>query len=185
MEKNLLRQAMQQRRRALAREQIAQHSREVAARVRKLPEYLRARTIALYASIDGEPDLTELAVEGIAAGATVCYPRIDADVLCFVPVSDPSALRPARFNIPAPGAEARTVTQDVIDVYLVPGLAFDLCLQRLGHGLGFYDVALRGARGFKVGVGHDFQVVDVVPASEHDIAMDAVVTETRVLRRVP
>ena len=71
---------------------------------------------------------------------------------------------------------------------LVPGLAFDGQGRRLGYGGGYYDETvrrLRGrgtGRGFLVGVGFDFQLIDHCPAGEGDVTIDCVVTDARVVR---
>ena len=79
-----------------------------------------------------------------------------------------SAIRPVRVDIP--------------DAWLVPGLAFDENGNRLGRGKGYYDQLLRDARGVKVVLAYDFQVLNEVPAEPHDVRMDFIVTETRVVR---
>ena len=79
-----------------------------------------------------------------------------------------SAIRPVRVDIP--------------DAWLVPGLAFDEKGNRLGRGKGYYDQLLRNARGVKVALAYDFQVLNEVPAEAHDVRMDFIVTETRVVQ---
>ena len=71
-----------------------------------------------------------------------------------------------------------------VDIVLVPGLAFDAQGARLGRGGGYYDriLAELGDRPLRVGVAFDFQVVSRVPVDLHDARVDAVVTETRLLR---
>jgi len=67
---------------------------------------------------------------------------------------------------------------------LVPGLAFDLLGGRLGRGRGFYDRLLREGlfHGIKVGYAWDWQLVDKVPCEQHDIRMDYIVTERKLLQ---
>jgi len=65
-----------------------------------------------------------------------------------------------------------------IDVFLVPGLAFDRAGRRLGRGGGHYDKALAEARGLKIGLAGSHQISnEALPEESHDVRMDAVVTE--------
>ena len=66
-------------------------------------------------------------------------------------------------------------------MWLIPGLGFDMKGHRLGRGGGYYDRLLSGATGMKTGVGYDCQIFDAIPCEPHDIGVDYVVTETRVV----
>lgn len=65
-----------------------------------------------------------------------------------------------------------------IDVFLVPAIAFDREGRRLGRGKGCYDRTLSQAVGIKIGMGGCYQISNEdFPEEEHDIRMDAVVTD--------
>ena len=65
-----------------------------------------------------------------------------------------------------------------IDLFFVPGLAFDHQCRRLGRGAGFYDRVLSGSKALKIGVSWSMQVsAEPLPEEEHDIRMDACVNE--------
>ena len=70
------------------------------------------------------------------------------------------------------------------DILLVPFLAFDRRLYRLGYGGGFYDRTLAALRPRKkitaIGIGFSRQEVTEVPAGEGDARLDKVVTEIQV-----
>jgi 5-formyltetrahydrofolate cyclo-ligase len=72
---------------------------------------------------------------------------------------------------------------DELDLVVVPGVAFDAEGRRLGRGGGYYDATLallpRGAA--RLGVAFEIQVVPAVPEEPHDVRLDGVVTEARVL----
>lgn len=71
------------------------------------------------------------------------------------------------------------------DLLLVPLLAFDRRLYRLGYGGGFYDRTLAelraGRRVLAAGVAFAGQQIPSVPVGEFDQKLDAVVTEQGVL----
>ena len=65
---------------------------------------------------------------------------------------------------------------------VTPGLGFDRCGRRLGHGKGFYDAALRRAPlAVRVGIGYDFQLVSEIPVEECDEPLDFIITPTQKL----
>lgn len=60
-----------------------------------------------------------------------------------------------------------------------PLVAIDQQGIRMGMGGGFYDRTLANFRGATIGYGYDFQVVDKLPQMPWDIAMDYMVTPSR------
>ena len=69
---------------------------------------------------------------------------------------------------------------DDIDLVVVPGVAFDKNLNRMGRGKGYYDGLLPKIKAPKVSICFDFQIVDNVPVDNRDVIMDLVVCETTV-----
>lgn len=81
--------------------------------------------------------------------------------------------------------ENQLVALDVLyDAVILPLLAFDKRLHRLGYGGGFYDRLLAGQpAAYKIGVGFDCSYVPDLPAEIHDVALDVIVTESQTYRR--
>jgi 5-formyltetrahydrofolate cyclo-ligase len=67
-----------------------------------------------------------------------------------------------------------------VDLFIVPGVAFDKKGNRLGRGRGFYDRLLKGVTVPKIGLAYEIQMVAKVPVTSYDIPMDIVVTETMI-----
>lgn len=68
-----------------------------------------------------------------------------------------------------------------IEAIFIPGVAFDKSGVRLGWGTGTYDRLLKGSRAIKIGLAYDFQVANELPREDHDIKVDLIVTEKRVI----
>jgi 5-formyltetrahydrofolate cyclo-ligase len=68
------------------------------------------------------------------------------------------------------------------DVVLVPGVAFDEALNRIGYGVGYFDRFLKETDALKVGICFDMQIVPCITTQPHDVRMDMVVTEKRVIK---
>jgi 5-formyltetrahydrofolate cyclo-ligase len=68
----------------------------------------------------------------------------------------------------------------------VPLLAFDRTGARLGYGGGYYDRTLALLPGATtIGIAYAFQEVSDLPTGPHDIRLDAIATETGLIRPKP
>ena len=63
-------------------------------------------------------------------------------------------------------------------IWLVPGLGFARNGGRLGRGAGYYDRLLAGSNALKIGLAYEERVFERLPAEEHDVRMDYLLTET-------
>lgn len=133
-------------------------------------------TVAIYAALPGEPDLSPL----ISSTPSLrwAFPRVTPDGLVFHLVADMSSLTPGNFGIPEPSPLLPLIPAAEIDAFLCPGLAFDPQGGRLGRGKGYYDRILQHARpdALKIGVCHAFQQVEDTFAESHDIPMHFVIS---------
>lgn len=177
--KTTMRRAIRAARDAMSEDERARASAAISARVVELPRFRAARRVALFAAIGSEVD-----VSGVeAAAAETCYPRVlkEEGAIGFF-VARRADLVPGGMEIPEPAPSAERIPPASIDFFVVPGLAFDAAHRRLGYGKGYYDRALAAApAAAKIGVAFDLQIVDEVPATAADVALDLIVTESRVL----
>lgn len=118
------------------------------------------------------------------------FPRVDGERLAFVVPNDRSRMVANKWGILEPLESAgRFVPLQEIRGLLIPGLAFDKNLNRLGRGGGFYDRALaelhaHNPSAIKIGVAFDVQISnEILPVEAFDVAMDWVVTESRDMKR--
>lgn len=103
-------------------------------------------------------------------------PRVNGVNLELLPY-DESRLEIGSFHIEEPkGDELHPVEE--MELIIVPGVAFDKKGRRLGRGKGFYDRLLADSKASKIGIAYEFQLMDELPAEEHDIPMDFVITES-------
>jgi len=151
----------------------------------RLPEFRHGRTFALFASMEGEPDTRPLFERIVGSGRQAFLPRCLADgQLEFVRVEDWSVLVRGRFGIPEPAESLAPVPASLIDLFLVPGLAFDRQGARLGRGGGYYDRSLPlGCQAW--GLAFESQWVEFVPNEAHDHPVNGVLTEAGLTRTDP
>ncbi len=170
-----------------ARDQLSEGERRQRSEriwARFVAELLPARArVGLYASSGGEVETDGLFAELRRRGHEVCYPRVDRSArhLEFVPVSALETLRTGAFGLREPAGEA--VPAASLAVLVVPGVGFDRAGHRVGMGGGYYDRVLAAYQGMAVGFAFACQLVDVLPALEHDRPVDCVVTEEGVVAR--
>jgi 5-formyltetrahydrofolate cyclo-ligase len=174
-------------RKALSPDERAEKSRLICAACRELPAFREAPIICSYVNFRDEVETGELVRSLLAAGRRVAVPAHFHGVdlpLVFSEIRSWSELVPNHFGIPQPPREKlRILPVAAISLFLVPGSGFDLSGRRLGYGLGFYDRVLPSASPgvLKVGLAFEAQVVERVPTDEHDVPMDCIQTELRLI----
>ena len=72
------------------------------------------------------------------------------------------------------------IQPEQVDIFIVPGIAFDSKGSRIGYGQGYYDKLLSTTKKPKVGLAYSFQMVESIFTDTTDIAMDKVITEEEV-----
>lgn len=163
----------------------AEAARSAAERLLALPEFEPARTVLAYGATPEEIDPAGAVASLRGRGIAIAFPRVEAPgVLGLHLVGAGDTLAAGMFGILEPAADAPRIEPDAIDAVIVPGVAFDESCWRLGYGGGYYDRLLPLLRSgcARIGFAYDEQVLAAIPAQEHDVRLDAVVTPTRVLR---
>jgi 5-formyltetrahydrofolate cyclo-ligase len=181
-DRQALRHHFRAQRRALSKNAQNQHALAIACTLQAWPELRRARNIGLYRAIDGEVDLTELAVELARAGKQLALPVVGAQKqMRFHAYRPGDTLVANRYQIPEPVAAAEHIEGRRLDILLVPLVAFDTAGNRLGMGAGYYDrylstLAAKPPR--TIGVAHETQRSEIpLPVDSWDISLDRIVTE--------
>jgi len=190
-----LRRDLRQRRRALPPQARLAAAKRLCRQLKRLPEIQRARRVALYLPNDGEIDPTPLIAWLERRGSRVYLPvlkPLSPNQLWFVHYQQHTPMVANRFGIAEPqtrhGAHrARRMPAWALDVILLPLVGFDDRGQRIGMGGGFYDRTLaftrrRGPRPRLIGLAHDCQRVERLPAAPWDVPLDAIVSDLRVVR---
>lgn len=136
-------------------------------------------TVSAFLAMPGEVDLEPLFDR--LPGWRWVLPRVEPDR--SMTFRDRSVAREThRFGMEQPADRGPVIPVPEIDVFLTPGLAFDMRGGRLGNGAGFYDRILGGRRTDSVAIGVTVadRVVDDVPMEAHDRRVDWVATENGV-----
>jgi 5-formyltetrahydrofolate cyclo-ligase len=184
MPKQRLRQVILAQRKKLSVAEVMAASLTVQRTFIESAEFARAKVLALYAPIFNEVDTAEVFDAALAASKMVLYPAVSGESLVFRRVLSLGSLRKGAFGVLEPDSSCRTYEPREVDTVLIPGVVFDVAGRRLGYGKGYYDKTLHSLEGSGKLVGFclDFQVVDVITDEPHDVKMDLLITEKRVIR---
>jgi 5-formyltetrahydrofolate cyclo-ligase len=177
MTKNTKAELRGQMRRQLPTAEVRAHSAAVWERLSVLPAFAGAKSVMAYVSTGNEIETHGLIRQLLAMGQRVSVPAFAGEYVPAEIRDFDEDLVGGKFGI----LEPRTVIPAQPEVWLVPGLAFDVKGNRLGRGQGHFDALLSRASGVKIALAHDFQVLDEVPADVHDVPVDFIVTESRVV----
>lgn len=176
--KNAVRARAGARCRTLPEEERIARSEAVLRQLQTLPVFQSAVAVGIYSPLPGEV-LLPIPLPG---------PMRDL----FLPAYDPRQegyrlaawsddLRSGRFAVPEP-ANPRYAHKDELDLILVPGTAFDPSTGvRLGRGGGWYDRLLPLYRAPRLGLCFDLQLESQIPHEPHDVRMDWIVSETKII----
>ena len=136
--------------------------------------------VAVYLATPDEIDLSDFIREMLDRGVKVVAPRWNGKTYELAKLKSLSEndLRRGPMNILEP-AEAEIVEPSEVAAWIIPGLAFTIYGDRLGYGGGWYDRLMANAKGFKIGVAHEFQIVEDLPHEPHDIRLTRTVTDDR------
>jgi 5-formyltetrahydrofolate cyclo-ligase len=136
-------------------------------------------TVAAYLAMASEVEVSDLFTR--LPGWRWALPRVESDgTLTFRDREE--SWETHTWGMRQPVGSGAEVALLEIDVFLVPGLAFDRSGGRLGRGRGYYDRILAEKRtdALTVGVTTEARIIPVVPLAPHDRHVDWVATETGV-----
>lgn len=153
----------------------------------EMPEFQAATQALFYMAIKTEVDTTLMRELCRDLGMAVFAPRAKPGerAMTFYRLDHEEDLESGPYGVLQPPADPSKLADfSRPTVTLVPGLAFDRNCNRIGYGSGYYDRFLvgDGAGTTKIGLAFETQIVDSLPVREHDVPVDWIVTESRVIR---
>ena len=180
-----LRQRIKEQRRALSLAEVNALSQQVYAQVAKHPFLQTPRTIASYLSCAGEIATTEINSFLGSLGHHLCLPVIDPEIkgqMEFYRYNEGDTLYPNRYAILEPAVTPQShVAPDLLEVVLVPLVAFNTKGDRVGMGGGYYDRLLKkiSISCITIGLAYDFQMVPNLSCQQWDMPLDEIITPTQ------
>ena len=140
--------------------------------------FQQAKNVLVYNALPDEIRTRRL-LETWGENKNLFLPRVNGDDLDILAYSK-DAVQKGAFDIYEPmGEDLHDVKE--MDLIVVPGVAFDLKGNRLGRGKGYYDKLLCNATCPKLGYIYDLQLLEQIPVEAHDIPMNFIVTDKRII----
>ncbi|HUD18962.1 MAG TPA: 5-formyltetrahydrofolate cyclo-ligase [Patescibacteria group bacterium] len=172
----------------LANRRFTPHERKraddlITKRLIHIPLIINANVVCSYVSLPDEVDTKKIITALLLQKKTVVVPKvISKSVMSLYKITTLDDLAPGVFHILEPRNTGTIVPISTIDLFIVPGIAFDRQGNRLGRGRGYYDRLLRDIAVPKIGLAYDFQVIAEVPHSSYDVRVTAIVTELKTIK---
>lgn len=183
--KSAVRNGALKKRDAMSASSRRDKSLRIRDKVLNLSEFRGARRVLFFASYKSEVSTDVIIKDAAALGKDVVLPKVDAKSgrLTKHLIKSTADTAPGFKGIPEPTSK-HTIKVEDVDIIFTPGAAFDTTGRRIGYGGGYYDKLLHRVKGAKpiIALAFEEQIYDEIPADMHDIKMDIIITDTRVIR---
>lgn len=150
-------------------------------------DFERANIFLCFYPFGSEVDVLILYKHLLDIGKELYFPVSDKDSheLIFKKVSNLSSdFHKGAYDIMEPNEGLPVYNNDTDAIVFTPGLVFDTNLNRLGYGAGYYDRFFhQNSDVIKIGLCFNTQINNEIIPQEHDVPMDLVVTDRRIIRR--
>ncbi len=173
LEKSMLRHKIRAQKKELTDEQKRESSLKIFEKIEQMPDFKQAKTLMMYWSSSREVPTHDF-IEKWSNQKKILLPVVVGRMMVLKLFTSRDNLTRSELGIWEPQAQENYLEE--IDLAIIPGSAFDRKKRRLGRGRGYYDQYLKQKKIKKWGIAFDFQLVDTVPAQEHDIKMNKIIT---------
>lgn len=171
------------RRKAMSTDEVDSLSRIICGKIQQMDVYREADDICLYMPIRNEVDVTGLIGPARRQGKKVWIPLVTGETMVFNAYEEDKMGEEGAFHIPESSSE-EILSPSENTLIIMPGSVFDVHGNRIGYGGGYYDRYLQQYPFCRTAaVCYDFQIVDQLPAEEHDRKPELIVSECRVFRQ--
>ena len=184
-----IRQSIRLDRNALSPQEQIQAAKDLVLQCANDPYIQKAKSIALYLSVDGEID-TSLLIDWLwQQGKSVSLPVIhpfSKGHLLFLEYTQYTSLILNKYQIPEPKLDkTHVVPVNELDLIITPLVAFDHTGNRLGMGGGYYDRTLANwhqsqTGPMPIGISHSCQQVDLLPIESWDVPLPRIITPKKI-----
>lgn len=185
MLKQEIRKSMKQLKSHLGEADREAFSKNILKRLYQSPEYKKCSQVFSYVSFNQEVITTDLILTALSQKKKVAVPKITGDRMQFYYINSIEDLKPGILGILEPVTTEEAIPHPWEDnLIIVPGLAFDKHRNRIGYGRGYYDsffMKYGNCPLKKIALAYDFQVLSELPAEEHDIKVDQIITQNNII----
>lgn len=176
--KKIIRKEILEKRDLLTKPEVEKLSSEIQSNVLIWEKFINASTVMIYSNYKNEVATGRIIEECFKMNKRVVLPKVIKETREILPciVKGMDGLIQGVYGIYEPDGSS-IIERSEIELVIVPGVAFDMNGNRIGHGAGYYDRFLRGYDGIKAGICYGIQIVQDACPDEMDIKMDYIITE--------
>ena len=174
-QKQIIREKVANLQKSLSAETVISCSELICNRLVSTDLFQKATCVALYYAIGNEVQTLGL-IDEWRFEKQIVLPVISGDDMHFYPYTGKENLKKGALGIAGP-VSGDIIPPENIDLFVVPGIAFDHTCNRLGRGKGYYDRYLASINKPIIGLCFDCQLVESIPYEKHDKKMTMVITE--------
>jgi 5-formyltetrahydrofolate cyclo-ligase len=174
------------KRRNLEKDIIDAQSDNMVKHLCAWPYYQQAKIIMLFLSMPDEPQMTQIIEDAWSQGKIVCVPHMrkqfgEMDAAVIENLND---LVNGRFNLLVPNpATLKVMDPQLIDLMIVPGVAYDYYGNRLGMGAGYYDRFIPQAhRAILIGAIWSSYILESIPHHSYDMPVHYLLSEDKIIK---
>lgn len=175
-----LRKEISQLKRSYSEKELNSFSFDALNRLEQTNDFIQAKCIALYHAIPGEVQ-TAAFIEKWYQKKIILLPVIDGNDLRLLPYLGKDQVKAGQFGILEPDCKTEIYQENEVELIIVPGIAFDRNLNRMGRGKGYYDRLLSTLSARKAGLCFHFQLIAEIPTEAFDRKMDFIVTDKEII----
>ncbi|WP_195266102.1 5-formyltetrahydrofolate cyclo-ligase [Clostridium sp. 1001275B_160808_H3] len=148
--------------------------------------YKKASNIFIYISFSNEINTINIIEKAFEDRKNVFIPKVykDEKYMKAIKLNSFDELKKNSMGILEPIDDSDYIEKENIDLIVVPGVVFDNECNRIGYGGGYYDRYLNEIKSKenKIALAYDLQVVDKIECEAHDIKVDYIITNTRIIK---
>lgn len=173
--KKIIRKQMVSERDGMSLELKKQLDNQMCERIMQIIVDQKAQIIHSYLPLGSEIDITPLLETLLKNNYTVVCPKsLPKKIIQNILLYSLTDLEEGRFGTKHP--VGHNEYNGNIDLYIVPGLAFDKNGYRIGYGSGYYDTYFsQKPLGSKLGICYPFQLIEDFPVESHDVQLSKVI----------
>lgn len=187
LKKQALRKQLLIRRNTLSQQVILEKSNIITNTFINFDKYRQSENIMLYVSTKKEVQTEKIIKNSQKYNKKIFIPLIDQEKIELIPslIYDFNELALGSLKIYQPKEEFyRLHSHCVLDLVVVPGIAFTERGHRLGRGKGYYDRFLKKLNEdvSSIGLAFEMQIVNEIPVEKNDMPVDYIITEKRIIQ---
>jgi 5-formyltetrahydrofolate cyclo-ligase len=185
-EKKILRNKILSIRDSLNRNEKEIMDNEIFNKLKNTELYKNARNIFIYISFSNEINTINIIKKALEDKKDVFIPKIykTNKSMKAIKLNSFDDLKKNSMGILEPIDDSKYIEKENIDLIVVPGVVFDKDCNRIGYGGGYYDRYLKDIayKNNKVVLAYDLQVIDKIESEEHDIKVDYIITNSKIIK---